>query len=139
MAFSNWHSSRELCFVGGHSSKELYQSQDFLGNNVCHVIDAGKLVITNNQPLALAHSFVGGVENPQFTRENSFFGQQSMLHGSGNVGLNMSTLNCGMSVGSGNELQRVNMPKISSVWVHGSMIVESHPRKMDSMDAKDNK
>lgn len=139
LAIADWHSSRELCFAGSHSSKELYQSQDFPGNNVCHAIDAGKLVITNNQPLALARSFAGGVENPQFTRENSFFGQQAILHGSGNVGLNMSTWNSGMSVGSGNELQRVNMPTVSSVWAHGSMIVESQPRTMDSRDADDSK
>lgn len=139
LAIADWHSSRELRFVGGHSSKELHQSQDFPGNNVCHAIDAGKLVITNNQPLALAHSFAGGVENPQFTRENSFFGQQAILHGSGNVGLNMSTWNSGMSVGSGTEFQRVNMSTVSSVWAHGSMIVESQPRTTDSRDAEDSK
>ena len=44
-----------------------------------------------------------------------------------------------MSVGSGNELQRVNMPTVSSVWAHGSMIVESQPRTMDSRDADDSK
>jgi len=135
---ADWHSSRELRFVGGHSSKELHQSQDFPGNKVFHTIDAGKLVLTNNQPLPLAHSFVGGVENSQFTRENSFFGQQSILH-AGNVGLNMSTWNTGTSVGSGNDLHRVNMPTVSSVWAHGSMIVESQPRTTDSRDAEDNK
>lgn len=135
---ADWHSSRELRFVGGHSSKELHQSQDFPGNKVFHTIDAGKLVLTNNQPLPLAHSFVGGVENSQFTRENSFFGQQAILH-AGNVGLNMSTWNTGTSVGSGNDLHRVNMPTVSSVWAHGSMIVESQPRTTDSRDAEDNK
>ena len=44
-----------------------------------------------------------------------------------------------MSVGSGNELQRVNMPTVSSVWAHGSMIVESQVRTMASINAEDSK
>lgn len=139
LAIADWHNSRELRFVGSHSSKELHQSQDFPGNKVCHANDAGKLVITNNQPLPLAHSFAVGVENSQFTRENSFFGQQAILPGSGNVGLNMSMWNSGTVVGSGNDLLRVNMPTVSSVWAHHSMTVESRPRTADSRDAEDNK
>ena len=61
LAFTDYHSSRELHFVGGHSRKELYQRQDFPGNNVFHAIDVGNLVTANNIPLTLEHSFAGGV------------------------------------------------------------------------------
>ena len=115
----------------------LRQKEKFLWPPTAN--DAGKLVITNNQPLPLAHSFAAGVKNSQFTRENSFFGKQTILHGSGNVGLNMSMWNSGTVVGSGNDFHRVNMPTVSSVWAHHSMTVESQPRTTDSRDAEDNK
>eukprot|EP01018_Ginkgo_biloba_P000823 Gb_13421 [translate_table: standard] len=137
LAIAGWHSAHELRNVGSCSSEEQHQNQDSQRNNAGDAVEVGKSGMTISQAPPLVQSFAGGTESPQFTRDNSFFGQQAILQASGNSSLNVSLWGSTAGVVQGSDLQRVIVPAVSSVWSRGSIVIEGQPRPADSREAED--